>query len=158
MTARRINDAGLEIIKQFEGLRLTAYLCPGVPPRPTIGWGHTRTVTSMDVRDGHTITREEAERLLREDLEPVEIAVAKHVRVPLTDNQFSALCSWAFNVGTGWLTTANDGKPATIIQRLNRGAYAAVPEGLPEFNRSGGRVLRGLTLRREAEANLWRRG
>mgnify|MGYP006170814945 CR=1 FL=1 len=140
---RRINDAGLALIKEFEGLKLTSYRCPaGVW---TIGWGST----GPHVVPGMTITEEEAETLLRDDLRRFEEGVEMLVEVPLNDNQFSALVSFAFNLGLGALSES------TLLRLLNEGDYGSVPAQLLRWNKVGGKVLAGLTRRRKAEGELW---
>lgn len=139
---RHINEEGLALIKNFEGLHLTAYQCSGHVW--TIGYGHTRTV-----RRGMTITPSEAEQLLKEDLFIAERAVARLVQVPLSDNQFSALVSFTFNVGVGNLENA------TLLKLLNRGWYEQVPAQFARWTKAGGEVLGGLARRRAAEARLW---
>ena len=147
METRRVNPAGVELVKRFEGLRLFAYLCPaGVW---TIGYGHT----GADVRPKQQITQERAEMLLDMDLDEAAAAVAKHVTVPLSDNQFAALASFVFNLGEGAF------KKSTLLRRLNDGNYRAVPEELAKWNKitqNGQKVpSMGLTKRRKAEAALW---
>lgn len=145
MTGRRINDEGLALIKQWEGLKLRAYRCPaGVW---TIGYGHTRTA-----RPNMEIDAATAELLLRVDLRDFEAAVEDLIDVPLTEGQFAALVSWSFNVGGGAMARS------TLRRRLNAGAYHEVPEQLMRWTRAGGRVLRSLVNRRAAEAGLWARG
>lgn len=140
---RRINEAGLALIKEFEGLRLTSYRCPaGVW---TVGWGST----GPHVVPGMTITEEEAETLLRDDLRRFEEGVEQLVEVPLNDNQFAALVSFAFNLGLGALSGS------TLLRLLNEGDYASVPAQLARWNKAGGKVLAGLSRRREAEGKLW---
>ena len=142
---RRINDEGVALIRQWEGCKLTAYLCPaGVW---TIGYGHTATA-----REGMTITEAEAERLLRQDLALFEAEVARAVDVDLTDNQFAALVSWSYNIGVGAM------RRSSLIRRLNAGEYDAVPGELARWNKVKGRVVKGLSNRRAAEAGLWARG
>lgn len=135
-----INQAGLDIIKHFEGLRLKAYKdSVGIP---TIGYGHIKDVT-MDT----VITEHEAEQLLKNDLEVVYRAISRLIRVPLTDNQFSALCSFVFNLGGGAL------QRSTLRSKINRGDN---PEG--EWQKwcfAGGRKSKGLLKRRQAEAALY---
>lgn len=142
---RRVNQDGIDLIKEFEGLRLTPYLCPS--RIWTIGYGHTRTVY-----DGMRVTQEEAELLLQEDLRLFERAVARLVSVPLSDNQFSALVCFAFNVGVGNLESS------TLLRLLNRGWYEQVPAQLMRWDRANGEVMGGLARRRAAEARLWNRG
>lgn len=142
---RRINEAGLALIKEFEGLRLTSYRCPaGVW---TVGYGST----GPHVVPGMTITEEEAETLLTDDLRRFEEGVEQLVEVPLNDNQFAALVSFAFNLGLGALSGS------TLLRLLNEGDYASVPAQLARWNKAGGKVLAGLSRRREAEGELWSR-
>jgi lysozyme len=110
----------------------------------TIGYGHTK-----DVRPGDVVTLTEAEKLLIEDLEWSESVVNNQVKVPLNQNQFDALVSFVFNVGSG-----NFGK-STLLKRLNAGRYDDVPHELKRWNKGGGEVLPGLTRRREAETKLF---
>lgn len=146
---RHINAAGLALIKRFEGLKLHAYICPaGVP---TIGYGHTRTVTMQNVVDSKTITEAEAECLLREDLETFEAAIGTLCKKPLTDNQFSALVCFAFNVGIGAF------RNSTLLKKLNDGLFSEVRPQLMRWNKAGGKALPGLTKRRAAEADLFER-
>lgn len=142
--AQRTNADGISIIKDFEGLRLTPYLCPG--KIWTIGYGHTRTV----IRNMQ-ITPERANELLADDLRLVERAVTRLVIVPLNDNQFSALVSFAFNVGV------TNFERSTLLKLLNRGWYEQVPAQLMRWNRANGEELGGLARRRAAEARLWKR-
>ncbi len=165
--ARKVNAEGLALLKQWEALVLYAYddadpsnpkkfIEPGMPVvgTLTIGWGHTRTV-----RPGMRITRERAEELFREDIAPVEAAVEQAVRVPLTDNQFAALVSFAFNLGHA----TGKGTPlGNIAETLNRADYTGALRrmGLYVKQRQGGRLVTvgGLVNRRAAEAGLWVRG
>jgi lysozyme len=140
--ARRTNTAGIALIKDYEGLHLTPYLCPAKVW--TIGYGHSRTV-----RSGMKITPEQADQLLDDDLRLVERAVQRLVTVPLNDNQFSALVSFAFNVG---ITNFEN---STLLALLNRGWYEQVPAQLTRWDRAGGEPLGGLARRRAAEARLW---
>ncbi|NTU76220.1 MAG: lysozyme [Alphaproteobacteria bacterium] len=140
--ARQVNSAGVALIKNFEGLHLAPYLCPG--KIWTIGYGHTRTVHA-----NMKITPDQAEQLLEDDLRLVEKAVARLVKVPLTDNQFAALVSFSFNVG------AANFERSTLLKLLNRGWYEQVPAQFMRWNRASGEVLGGLSRRRAAEARLW---
>lgn len=140
-----VSQEGRELIKRWEGLRLEAYRCPsGVW---TVGYGHTRTA-----REGMRITQQEAELLLDRDLSDVASRVRRLVRVPLTQHQFDALCSFVFNVGP-----AAFGR-STLLRKLNEGDYESVPNELMRWVYSGGRRLAGLVNRRAAEAGLWSRG
>jgi lysozyme len=140
----KINKEGLELVKEFEGLKLTAYLCPANVW--TIGYGHTATA-----RKGMTITAERAEELLRQDIERFEKAVSRLVKVPLNENQFAALVSFTFNLGEGAL------QRSTLLRKLNAGDYDSVPTELNRWNQAGGKVLNGLVRRRKAEGELFRK-
>jgi len=139
---------GLALIKEFEGLRLAAYLCPANVW--TIGYGHTSAAGQPAVYSGMRITEAQADEILRRDLAKYEAAVLRLVKVPLNQSQFDALASFCFNVGEGAL-----GK-STLLRKLNRGEYGAVPSELMKWVRGGGRELPGLVRRRRAEAKLWR--
>ena len=139
---RHIDETGRDAIKRFESCRLEAYRdAVGVW---TIGWGSTRGVTS-----GMTITQDAAERRFEDDLVPAETAVSALAKVPLTDGQFAALVSFVFNCGAGTLRTS------TLLRLLNGGDYACVPAELRRFRFAHGKPLKGLALRRAAEAALW---
>jgi GH24 family phage-related lysozyme (muramidase) len=140
---RHISPVGLDLIKEFEGLELTAYLCPaGVW---TIGYGST-----SGVKQGDRITVEQAEALLRKDVERFEAAVAQMVRVPLTDNQFAALTSFAFNCGTEAL------RGSTLLRLLNAGDYQGAANQFLRWTRAGGaEEVPGLVIRRKAERELF---
>ncbi len=143
-TVSVINDAGLALIKSFEGLRLEAYLCPaGVW---TIGYGST----GDHVYSGQVITEKEAEELLRKDLWRFEDCVSCSVTVPLTDNEYAALVSFSFNVGCGAF------KDSTLLRRLNAGEPKprVFSEELLKWNKANGQELEGLTRRRQAEVEL----
>jgi lysozyme len=138
----RISEAGIKLITLFEGLRLIAY-DDGVGVW-TIGYGHTQ-----GVQPGDAITEDEAENLLQDDLDDFERCVNHAVSVPLNQHQFDALVSFSFNVGCGAL------RRSTLLRKLNTGDYAGAADQLLRWNRGGGRVLRGLTRRREAERSLF---
>lgn len=130
------------LIKEFEGLRLHAYKDPvGIW---TIGYGHTKTAV-----EGMKITMRGAEELLRHDLVWVEKAIKKNVRVPLTQNQYDALASWVYNLGETNL------RKSTLLKKLNAGDYHGAGQEMLRWNKAGGKVLKGLTRRREAEVALW---
>lgn len=133
---------GLNLIKSFEGCKLTAYLCPANVW--TIGWGRT-----TGVKRGQTISQAQADSWLEEGYDAFERKVLASVKVPLTDNQLGALVSFAYNVGIGAL------KSSTLLRLLNAGDYRAASMQFARWNKAGGRVLRGLTRRRAAEAALF---
>ena len=142
---RRTNKAGLDLIKSFEGLRLKAYKDPvGVW---TIGYGHTKTATP-----GTVISEPEAEALLRNDLAEAQGAVERLVKQPLTDNEYAALVSFVFNLGSGNLSRS------TLLRRLNVGDRKGAADQFLVWNKAGGKVLAGLTRRRQAERTLFMGG
>lgn len=148
----RTSKAGVNLIKSFEGLFLTAYYCPaGVL---TIGYGHT----NMDgvaprVVKGLTITKEQAEDILARALVPYENAVKRLVKVPLTQSEFDALVSFAYNCGIGAL------EKSTLLRRLNKRDYDCVPSELMKYvtakTKRGRVTLAGLVRRRKAEGAMW---
>ncbi|NJO80723.1 MAG: lysozyme [Cyanobacteria bacterium RM1_2_2] len=137
-----MNAKGLRLLKSFEGLELRAYQdAVGVW---TIGYG-----TTSDVRPGMVITEAQAEALLKRDLNRFERAVIDLVKVPLTDDQFSALVSFVYNVGEGALSTS------TLLRLLNQRDYQGAADQLLRWDKAGGRTLAGLTRRRRAERALF---
>lgn len=146
--ARRINVAGLSLIQQWEGLKLTAY--KDVAGIWTIGYGHTSATGSPTVTPGMTITKAEASRILLKDLAKFEARVEELVKVPLTDNQFAVLTSFDFNAGAL--------HKSTLLKKLNKGDYNAVPGELAKWVNAGGKKVQGLVNRRAAEAGLWAKG
>jgi lysozyme len=130
------------IVKRFEGLRLNAYVCPA--GKLTIGWGHTKTV-----KPGQVITEEEAEDLLFDDVTEFAVGVQKLVKVPVTQSQYDAMVSLAFNIGLG----AFGG--STLLRKVNSNDFAGAAEEFPRWNRGGGKVLSGLVKRRAAERALF---
>lgn len=145
---RRINAEGLKLIKQWEGLKLSAY--KDVAGVWTIGYGST----GPHVTPGLEISQEEAERLLVKDLDRFERAVDRLVKVPLSANQFAALVSFAFNVGEGKKGFAT----SALLKKLNAGNYDAVPGELAKWVNAGGKKVEGLVNRRAAESGLWAKG
>lgn len=142
----KINQAGLEIIKRFEGVRLKPYYCPA--NILTIGYGHVIREDEEYLKKG--ITLEQAEELLLKDLSRFELGVLKLVKNEyLNENRFSALVSFAYNLGLGSL------KASTLRQKLNRGDILDASNEFLKWNKAGGKILKGLTLRRIAERNLF---
>ena len=137
-----ISEAGLALIRQFEGLRLSAYRCPaGIP---TIGYGST-----TGVQMGQTITAERAEELLREDVRQFEAAVSRLVKVPLNQGQFDSLTSFAFNLGAKSL------EQSTLLRLLNAGDYSGAAAQFDRWVYASGKKLSGLVKRRAAERALF---
>jgi lysozyme len=137
-----ISKEGLSLIKKFEGCELEAYKCAaGVW---TIGYGSTK-----GVKEGDTITQEEADELLLHEMEEYEGYINDMVTVDLKQNQFDALVSWVFNLGSSNLSSS------TLLNRLNNKMWDDVPNQIKRWNKAGGQVLQGLVRRREAEALLF---
>lgn len=141
------SEKGISLIKQFEGCKLTAYQdSVGVW---TIGYGWTQPVDGKPIRAGMTIKQETAERLLRTGLVSYESDVSRLVKVGLTQGQFDALVSFTYNLGARSLSTS------TLLRKLNAGDYAGAADEFLRWNKAGGKVLNGLTRRREAERALF---
>lgn len=138
----RTGNKGIELIKHFEGCELEAYKCPaGVW---TIGYGHIK-----GVKEGMKITEMQAEEMLKSELHEYEGYINDYVTVPLNQNQFDAMVSWVYNLGGGNL------RASTLLKVLNAGDYDGVPAQMLRWNKAGGKVLEGLTRRRQAEADLF---
>jgi lysozyme len=141
---RKINQEGLALLKEFESLQLNAYDDGGGVW--TIGWGHT----GKDVYQGKRITEEEAIELLNRDLEVFEAAVDSLVKRKLTDNQFSALVMFVFNVGV------NAFQKSTMLKLLNGPTpIKIISKEFSKWVYDNGRILKGLVRRREAEKILF---
>jgi GH24 family phage-related lysozyme (muramidase) len=140
----RLSEAGLSLIKEWEGLQLVAYKCPANVW--TIGYGHT----GSDVYEGKCITEQEADELLEQDSMSSQQCVSSFVSVPLNQYEYDALVSFTFNVGpTAFINS-------TLRKLLNQGAQKAVVAS--EFSRwvtADGKALEGLKRRREAEKALF---
>ncbi len=143
----RMTEAGLALIKRFEGYRGEAYLCPaGVW---TIGYGHTSVAGNPAVTRGAKMNREEAARVLAADVEIFADGVRAALTREVTAAQFSALVSFAYNVGIGGF------RSSSVLKAVNAGDFDAVPRRLGLWVKGGGRVLPGLVKRRAAEAELF---
>lgn len=133
----KISNNGLNLIKQFEGCRLSAYKCPaGIW---TIGYGHTSGVKPTD-----KINSLDADRLLRQDIVRYEQAVNSIVKHPLNQNQFDALVSFTYNLGPGCLKT--------LVANRN---LTQIGNAIKLYNKANGKVLEGLVRRRNAESKLF---
>lgn len=138
----RTSQKGVSLIKSFEGLRLKSYQdSVGVW---TIGYGTTR-----GIGPNMTITNEQAERMLMNDLTRFEPELDRLVTVPLSQSQWDALMSFTYNLGA-----ANLGS-STLLKLLNAKDYAGAAAQFPRWNKAGGQVLAGLTKRRAAEQQMF---
>lgn len=138
-----ISQVGVDLIKGFEGVILHTYIdAVGVK---TIGYGHT----GSDAYSGRVITMAQAEAFLKQDLGAFEHAVNDAVKVSINQNQFDSLVSFSFNVGKGALQSS------TLLRKLNSRDYNGAASEFLKWNKGGGRVLAGLTRRRQAERDLF---
>ena len=148
----QLSAAGAGLIQHYEsclepvGNHYAAYLDP--VKIPTIGWGHTNH-HGRKFKMGDKWTRQECDEEFLKDMRIFEKGVRDLVKVPLSQNQFDALVSFSYNVGTGAL-----GK-STLLKKLNAGDYKGAAEEFKKWNKAGGKVLKGLTRRRESEANVF---
>ncbi len=142
-----MNGRGVKLVCEFEGFRAAAYRDPvGVL---TVGYGHTGRAGPPAVAAGMRVTRAEARRILVRDLARFAAGVRTSLRATLNDNQFSALVSFAYNVGLPAF------RKSSVLAAVNRGAFASVPRRLALWVNAGGTVLPGLVRRRAAEAALF---
>lgn len=142
---RQINKAGLDLIRNFEGLKLKAYPDPATHGDPwTIGYGHT----GHGVHPGQVITQDQATDLLLGDLETAE-GFVERVAPKCTDNQFAALVSFAFNCGRRNLQTS------TLLRMHNSHNFAVAKLEFAKWCHGNGQVMTGLVKRRAAEAALY---
>ena len=167
--ARNLNKA-LELIKSFEGIldgnpdtvNLDPYICPA--GYWTIGWGHVVTTRRGEPIKGMEnkhlaeavyptgISMAEALMLLLDDIKKFSTGVEKLVTVPISDNQFCALVSFAYNVGLYALSKS------TLLRVINAGEFDKAPAQFMRWTKAGGKELAGLVRRRKAEADLWKEG
>ena len=143
-----MTDEGLDLIKLYEGYSSSPYLCPA--QHWTIGYG---AIWGMDnkrvTEDNPDINADQADYLLRRDVKKSEMAVLRHIRVPLEDGQFNSLCSFVFNLGSGALQSS------TLRRKINRGDYIGAADEFPRWVYAGGRRLKWLIKRREHERAMF---
>jgi lysozyme len=152
-----MSQRGQAMLEQWEAFKLHVY--KDSAGLPTIGVGHLLTkseltsgkiiINGVAVRYANGLTQQQVNDLLAQDLKPAEQAVTSGVKVALNQNQFDALTSFAFNVGTGAFSGS------TLLKVLNQGQYNQVPAQLMRWKHSGGQVTQGLINRREDEIKLW---
>lgn len=149
MKITKISNLGLSLIKQFEGLRLAPYLCSANVP--TIGYGSTYYEDGTKVKlTDLQITEQRATDLLLNVLKHYEKSVDTFTRDDINQNQFDALVSFSYNVGTNAL------KNSTLLKLINTNPNdPLIREQFLRWNKAGGRALKGLTKRRSAEADLY---
>lgn len=136
---------GREFIKGFEQLRLKAYPDPGTGGKPwTIGWGHTK-----GVMQGDRITQEQAEAFFSEDLAVFELTVNSAIKRPMTQNQFDAMVSLAFNIG------GPNFAQSTLVKKFNAGDVQGAADQFPRWKFANGNEMLGLIKRRAAEREMF---
>ena len=144
----KVNAEGYALIKRFEGCKLKAYKCPANVW--TIGYGNTFYEDGMKVKEGDVITQQRAEELAKFIIDQFAVVIAPFIQKPLTDNQFSACVSLAYNIGTGGF------KRSSVFKKLNVNPLdPTIADSFRLWNKGGGKVLRGLVNRREAEIQLY---
>lgn len=138
----KTSEKGINLIKKFEGCKLTAYKCPaGIW---TIGYGHTR-----NVHKGEVITQQQADELLKQDLLVYEAGI-NVMKLNINQNQFDSLVSFAFNLGLGAL------QKSTLLKRIKVNPNdTKIKDEFLRWSYAGGKQLKGLLLRRQAECDLY---
>lgn len=142
MNNMKMSDAGLALTEKFEGLRLQAY--QDIVGIWTNGYGNTHNVVP-----GSTITLDQAVSDLRDNIAGAEYVVNRVVTVPLKQGQFDALVDFVFNLGAG------NFQSSTLLRKLNAKDYAGAAAEFNKWNHAGGKVVAGLTARRQAETDLF---
>lgn len=146
----KTSQAGLDLIKRFEGLRLKAYPDPATGGEPwTIGYGTTSSAGVGKISRGMVITQVQAESMLARSLAAYEQAVLRALKVAPSQHQFDALVSLAYNIGIGAMTKSS------VVRHLNAGDVNRAAAAFLLWNKAGGRVMAGLTRRRAAERDLF---
>lgn len=142
----KLSQRGKDFIKSFEGLELRVYPDPATGGAPyTAGYGHT----GSDVKPGMTVTQAMADAWFDKDVEKFESGVSALLTAPTTQPQFDAMVSLAYNIGLG-----NFGK-STLLRKHNEKCYSCAAGQFPAWNRAAGKVMNGLTRRRNAERALY---
>ena len=143
----KVNSEGYALIKRFEGCRLKAYKCPANVW--TIGFGNTFYENGEKVKEGDVITQQRADELAKFIIDQFAVVIAPFIKQPLTENQFSACVSLAYNIGTGGF------KRSSVFKKLNVNPLdATIADSFRLWNKGGGKVLPGLLKRRTAECKL----
>lgn len=144
----KLNKAGADLIKSFEGLKLTAYKCSA--NKETIGYGNTFYEDGTPVKLGDKITKERADSLFELISDDFAKKVVPLVKSKLNENQFGAIVSFAYNAGIGNL------KSSTLLKKVNANpADETIRAEFMKWDKAGGKQLAGLTRRRKAEADLY---
>lgn len=146
----KTSQAGINLIKNFEGFRAKAYPDPATGGEPwTIGYGTTSSAGVGKVKRGMVITEVQAESMLVRSLQNYELAVTHALKKPVTQHQFDALVSFCYNVGPLNMSRSS------VIKYINAGDPAKAAQAFMLWNKAAGRVMPGLTRRRAAERDLF---
>lgn len=140
-----ISQVGVNLIKSFEGLKLTAYKPVATERYWTIGYGHY----GSDVNEHDKITYVQAENMLKTDLKKYVDGVNKLLHNPVNQNQFDALVSFTYNLGVGALESS------TLLKLINKGDFVGASKEFEKWVHAGGKILAGLVTRRKAEKSLF---
>lgn len=144
----KVNKEGIDMMHHFEGCKLEAYQCSAKVW--TIGWGNTYYQDKKSVKQGDKITQEQADELFEMIMNEFSIMVRKVLKKEISENRFSAIVCFAYNVGMGNL------KASTLLKKVNINPDdPTIPSEFLRWNKAGGKVLNGLTRRRQAEADLY---
>jgi lysozyme len=127
----KVSSKGLELIKEFEGFSGVAYLCSA--KKATIGYGNTFWEDGTPVKIGDQISKERAETLLKHVVDNFSVAVEVDIKIEVTQNQFDALVSLAYNIGLGAF------KNSTLLRQLNRGNFVGASQEFLRWNKSNGK-------------------
>lgn len=146
-----ISTRGLNLLANFEGLRTKAYPDPATGDEPwTIGIGTTIYPSGIKVRKGDVCTVQQAYDYARWDIANIEDDIDRVLKVSLNQNQRDAVISFVYNLGIGNFSKS------TLLKKINKNPNdPSIRAQFMVWNKAGGKVLRGLTLRREAEANYY---
>jgi lysozyme len=142
-----INQAGIDLIKQWEGCKLKSYKCSaGVW---TVGYGLTSRAGFIEVGPDTTITQEEADWYLEQVVSDFASKIRPMITAPINENQFAAFVSLAYNIGVSGF------KKSSALRRFNAGQIMEVPAAMRMWKKAGGKTVQGLVNRREAEVKLF---
>ena len=143
-----LSAEGLNLIKRFEGVRNRPYRCSA--GLWTVGVGHLiGDGKSLPESWNRTFTKEEIDALLIRDISRFERGVRMYIKVPLRQSEFDALCSFSFNLGLGTL------QRSTLRQKINRYDKEGAAKEILKYCRAGGKIIKGLQIRREAEYRMF---
>lgn len=144
----RISPNGINLIKKFEGCRLTAYKAVSTEKYYTIGWGHY----GSDIKAGQKITQSQADSLFLKDIQKYVDGVNNAVKIPISQSQFDSLVSLAYNIGVGGM------QGSSVVAYVNKGQFDLAGNAFGQYVHAGGKVLQGLVTRRKAEKELFLNG